>query len=255
MTLSLAILGALVGFMVLVKLAFGWLSVRTPIASQELALSWRVIAPIAAMGVVGVVLSDRLGVPAFWGSGVSPWLIVALPAVLGLAYGAWMVVSDLPRPAPVHLEGAFSPLFYAYGAILLEVLLRLFAISVLVWLPVIAFGDGVERPAFWIAAVIAALYEPSLYMIAVAREATGLAKARALGFLVRPLFLTNVLQGYLFWTFGFLATLTFRLAAYLVWHVLYGAWLAPRRHARAPREPAPLPPQLSRSGTSARRSA
>ncbi len=169
------------------------------------------------------------------------------------ASGAWMVVTDLHQPAPVHLEGAFSPLFYAYGAILLEVMLRLFAISVLVWLPVIAFGDGVREPASWVAAVSAALYEPSLYMIAVAREAPGLAKARALGFLVRPLFLTNVLQGYLFWTFGFLATLTFRLAAYLVWHVVYGAWLSPRRLARAPREPASPPPQLSRSGTSARR--
>jgi hypothetical protein len=241
--------------MVLVKLGFGWLGLRAPIASQDFALSWRVIALIAGMGLAGIGLSERLGVPAFWDPGVSQWQRFALPAAVGLAYGAWMVVSDLPRPAPVHLEGAFSPLFYAYGAILLEVFLRLFGISVLVWLPVIAFGDGVERPAFWIAAGVAALYEPSLYMISAAREATGFAKARALGFLVRPLFLTNLLQGYLFWTFGFLATLTFRLAAYLIWHVVYGAWLSPRRLARTPREPASLPPQLSRSGTSARRSA
>jgi hypothetical protein len=154
----------------------------------------------------------------------------------------------------VHLESPFAPLFYAYGAILLEVFLRLFAITVLVSLPVLVFGDSAERPAFWIAAAIAALYEPSPYMIAAARGATGLAKARALGFLVRPLFLTNLLQGYLFWSFGFLATLTFRLAEYVVWHVVYGAWLAPRRNARVHREPARLPAQFSRSGTSARRS-
>jgi len=254
MTVSLAIFAALIGFMVLVKLGFRRLGLRAPIPSQEFALSWRMIGLTAAMGCTGIVLSDSLGVPGFWGAGVSPWLIFALPAALGLAYGTWMAVTDLPRPAPVHLEGAFSPLFYAYGAILLEVLLRLFTISVLVWLPVLAFGDGVEGTAFWIAAGVAALYEPSPFMLATAREATGLAKARALGFLVRPLFLTNLLQGYLFWAFGFLATLTFRLAAYLIWHVVYGAWLSPRRLARAPREPASLPPQFSRSGTSARRS-
>ena len=233
MTVSFAIFAVLIGFMVLVKVGFARLGLRAPIPSQDFALSWRMIALIAAMGVVGIVLSDSLGVPAFWGAGVSPWLIFALPTALGLAYGAWMVVSDLPDPAPIHLEGAFSPLFYAYGAILLEVLLRLFGISVLVWLPVLAFGDGVELPAFWVAAGVAALYEPSLYMIPVVREEKGLARAKALGFLVRPLFLTNLLQGYLFWQFGFLATLTFRLAAYLVWHVIYGAWLSPRRQARA----------------------
>jgi hypothetical protein len=139
-----------------------------------------------------------------------------------------MVVSDLPSPAPVHLEGAFSPLFYAYGAILLEVMLRLFAITALVWLVVVVLGDGAKSPAFWCAAVLAALYEPSAYMIPAARKVAGLSKGRAvLVFLVQPLFITNVLQGYLFWRFGFLATLTFRLAAYLVWHVLYGAWLRP----------------------------
>jgi len=252
--LSLEILGALIGFMVLVKLAFRRLGLRAPIPSQDFALSWRMIALIAGMGVAGIVLSEWLGVPGFWGSGVSPWLIFALPAALGLAYGAWMAVTDLPRPAPVHLESAFAPLFYAYGAILLEVFLRLFAITALVSLPVLALGNRAEQPAFWISASIAALYEPSPYMIAAARKSSGLGKVRALGFLLRPLFLTNLLQGYLFWSFGFLATLTFRLAEYLIWHVVYGAWLAPRRNARVPREPARLPAQFSRSGTSARRS-
>jgi hypothetical protein len=231
---SLEILGALVGFMVVVKVGFGQLRLRTPIPSQDLALSWRVIALITGMGLAGVALSARLGIPAFWESDVSPWQRFALPAAFGLAYGAWMVASDLPRPAPVHLEGPFSPFFYAYGAILLEVLLRLFVITVLVWLAVIAFGDSVKGSAFWLAAGIAALYEPSAHRIPAAREATGLAKApKMLLFLVRPLFLTNLFQGYLFWRYGFLAPLTFRLAAYLVWHVLYGAWLSPRRIARS----------------------
>lgn len=106
---SLEILAALIGFMVLVKLAFRRLGLRAPIPSQDFALSWRVIALTAGMGVAGIALSHWLGVPGFWGSGVSPWLILALPAALGLAYGTWMVVTDLPSPAPVHLESAFAP--------------------------------------------------------------------------------------------------------------------------------------------------
>src|SRR5262245_46933170 len=126
--------------MVLVKLAFRRLGLRAPIPSQDFALSWRMIALITGMGVAGIALSDRLGVPGFWGAGVSPWLIFGLPGALGLAYGTWTVVADLPRPAPVHLESPFAPLFYAYGAILLEVLLRLFAITLLVSLRVLVFG-------------------------------------------------------------------------------------------------------------------
>jgi len=230
---SVAILGALLGFMVTVKVGFGRLRLRTPIPSQDLALSWRALALIAGMGLAGVALSKRLGIPAFWEADVSPWQRFALPAALGLAYGSWMVISDLASPAPVHLQSRFSPFFYAYGAILLEVFLRLFVITALVWLAVTAFGDGAKGSAFWLAAGIAALYEPSAYMIPAAQEATGLAKAsKVLPFLVRPLFLTNLFQGYLFWSYGFLAPLTFRLAAYLVWHVLYGAWLSPRLIAR-----------------------
>ena len=165
MTASLATLGALIGFMVLVKLGFGRLGLRAPIPSQELALSWRMIALIAGMGCAGILLSDRLGVPTFWDPSVSQWQRFGLPAAVGLVYGAWMVVSDLPQPAPVHLEGAFAPFFYAYGAILLEVMLRLFAITALVSLAVLAFGEGVEGAAFWLAAGIAALYEPSAYMM------------------------------------------------------------------------------------------
>src|SRR5262245_38580515 len=133
--------------MVLVKLGFALLRMRAPIPSQDLALSWRFIALIAGMGFAGVALSEVLGVPAFLDPEVSNWQRFALPAAFGLVYGAWMVVTDLPDPAPVHLEGAFSLLFYAYGAIFLEVFLRLFAITALVSLPVLAFGDGAEQPA------------------------------------------------------------------------------------------------------------
>jgi hypothetical protein len=38
----------------------------------------------------------------------------------------------------------------------------------------------------------------------------------------QPLFLSNLLTGYLYRRFGFLSAVLFRLSFYAVWHVAYG---------------------------------
>jgi hypothetical protein len=179
------------------------------------------------MGLIGLAASPRVGIPGFWEVDVSFWERFVIPTGLGLAYGLWMVARDLSDPAPVHLRGAFAPAFYAYGAIFLETFLRLFTISVVMWLATILLGPAATTPAFWLAAVLTSLYEPWPHLIAAVGAARGVGKIWAvLGLLVQPLFWTNLLQGYLFWQYGFVAALVFRLAAYLVWHAIYGAWLS-----------------------------
>ena len=224
---SLLTFVGLVAFMVATKLAFVALRLKVPIPSQDLALSWPFIALIAAMGLIGLAASPRVGIPGFWEVDVSWWERFVIPTGLGLAYGLGMVVRDLSDPAPVHLRGAFAPAFYAYGAIFLETFLRLFTISVVMWLATILVGPAATEPAFWVAAVLASLYEPWPHVIAAVGAARGVGRVWAvLGQLVEPLFWTNLLQGYLFWRYGFVAALVFRLAAYLVWHAIYGAWLS-----------------------------
>jgi hypothetical protein len=86
-----------------------------------------------------------------------------------------------------------------------------------------------QVPAFWVACIAAALYEPLPLVLEGLREKGGLyAFAVIYRTATGPLFLGNVLAGYLFRRGGFLAPLTMRLAMYLVWHIAWGGWLVCR---------------------------
>jgi hypothetical protein len=43
---------------------------------------------------------------------------------------------------------------------------------------------------------------------------------------IEPLFLSNVVTGWLFRKYGFLAALVMRLSFYLVWHIIYGGLIS-----------------------------
>jgi hypothetical protein len=148
-----------------------------------------------------------------------------------LVYGVITVIEDLRSPSPVHLKLPLSIPFYAYGAILLEIMLRLFAITFLVWLfsNVLLRGRW-QTQVFWIAAIIAALYEPLPFMRADLTVVSGLGVAIVLlGWAIQPLFLANVITGWLFRKYGFLAALVMRLSFYLVWHIVYGGLISTAR--------------------------
>jgi len=148
-----------------------------------------------------------------------------------LLYGVITVIEDLRSPSPVHLKLPLSIPFYAYGAILLEIILRLFTIPVLVWL----FSNLILRgkwqtKVFWLAAIIAALYEPLPHIREQLIGVSGLGIVAVLiKWLIEPLFLANVITGWLFRKYGFLAALVIRLSFYLVWHIIYGGLISTAR--------------------------
>jgi hypothetical protein len=47
-----------------------------------------------------------------------------------------------------------------------------------------------------------------------------------LKWLIEPLFLANVVTGWLFRKYGFLAAVIMRLSFYLVWHIIYGGLIS-----------------------------
>ena len=173
-------------------------------------------------------LSRRTGFPDIWDARISNRQRFFIPILIGLVYGVETVLRDLPNPSPVHLQLPLSIPFYAYGAVLLEMMLRLFAVTFLTWLisNVILRGRW-QTPAFWFAAVVAASYEPLPFI----REE--FSESAAIGFpsivikwLTEPLFLANIVSAYLYRKYGFLAPLVMRLSFYLVWHVIYGGLIA-----------------------------
>jgi hypothetical protein len=44
---------------------------------------------------------------------------------------------------------------------------------------------------------------------------------------VEPLYLSNVFEGWLLLRYGWFIPIVFRLAFYLVWHILFGGFAAP----------------------------
>jgi hypothetical protein len=78
--------------------------------------------------------------------------------------------------------------------------------------------------AFWIANVAAAIYEPPPFVLRNLAEAPPLGgPAVIIDAAFSPLFLGNLLTGYVYRRFGILAAFTLRLSFYAVWHVGYGS--------------------------------
>lgn len=107
-------------------------------------------------------------------------------------------------------------------------MLRLFTIPLLVWLfsNVILRGKG-RTPVFWIAVIVAALYEPLPHMQEDFAAVSGAGVLiTALKWTIEPLFLANVIAGWLFKKYGFLAAFVMRLSFYLIWHIIYGGLIS-----------------------------
>lgn len=183
------------------------------------------------MGFIGLILARRTGFPELWDSRVSNRQRFLIPSVIGLVYGVVTIIIDLQSPSPVHLKLPLSIPFYTYGALFLEIMLRLFTIPLLVWF----FSNLILRgkwqtTVFWLAAIIAALYEPLPHIREQLSGASGLAVLFVLlKWIIEPLFLANVLTGWLFRKYGFLAAFVMRLSFYLVWHIIYGGLISTAR--------------------------
>ena len=218
----------LIAFLVAVKLIFLLFPTAFPLAEQAGAFSWLTIAAIALMGFVGLFLSRRAGFPDIWDARISNRQRFLIPTLIGLIYGVETVLRDLAAPSPVHLKLPLSIPFYAYGAIFLEIMLRLFAVTFLTWLisNVILRGRW-QTAAFWIAAIVAALYEPMPHIQQELSNAASIAvPSIVIKWATEPLFIANLVFAYLYRKYGFLAAVVMRLSFYLIWHVIYGGLIA-----------------------------
>jgi hypothetical protein len=195
--------------------------------------SWPVIALFGALGALGVFLASRTGFPSAFDRTVSNrerWL---WPALLGLVFGGFAVAAEIGTGGiefilqETGLERFNAPLpgsvlFYTGGAIILEVFYRLLPIPLVLWLVSNLALRGRHRSRiFWVLAVLTSAIEP-VQQTAVALEAGRYAIAGTQA----PLgFLDNLSQAAWFRRAGFVASLTVRLAMYLVWHIIYGGWI------------------------------
>ena len=231
---SIKIYFGLVALLILIKIFFLFVPVALPLASNEVVFSPLTILTLAVMGFVGLLLARRTGFADIWDARVSYRQRFLIPCIVGLIYGlvtiAPLVLGASNRLHPlatgsdIHVKFPLSIPYYTYGALFLEIFLRLFCVPLLVWLfsNVILRGKW-QTPVFWLAAVIVAFYEPMPYMI---EDFTGKTPLGSLyvvfSTVIGWLFISNVVAAYLFRKYGFLAAVAMRLSHYLIWHIIYG---------------------------------
>jgi hypothetical protein len=218
-------LGALIAYLVAVKLLFMVLPVRYPMEGQQGLFSFLVIGVVAAIAYAGLHLSRRVGFPEFWDARVSSWQRFGIPTLVGVGYGTLEMLRDLPSPKTgIWVALPAGVFFYSYGAILLEVLLRLFGLPLLLWLLSNLLLRGRLRGAmFWVAALAIAWYEPLPSLQHSLAEQPHVAWVGLIyKSLVSPLFIGNLVGALLARRYGWLSALQLRLSQYLVWHILYG---------------------------------
>lgn len=217
-----------------IKLLFDYYPGDFPLRDQAAAFTWPTIGGIIALSAVGLLADRSLGFPQPFENAGREWRGFWTAAALGVLYGAITIVRDLydhdlhpftTGEAWDHLPLPWSIPFYAFGAIFLELFLRLGALCIGVWvIHVLLLRRHFRLVVFWTVACIVALYEILPYLM------DDIAERRWLDVALtpfEPLYWTNVLEAWLLLRFGWVSPIVFRLFFYVVWHLLYGG-LAPQ---------------------------
>jgi hypothetical protein len=224
----IAFLGTCLLF-VAIKLLFDHYPGDFPVKGQTQAFTWPLVGGIVVIGVLGLLAERSLRWPEAFADPKLERRGVILATFTGLAYGVLTLAIDqlsvgngnpLTITAWPHVPWPWSVPFYTFGTIFLEFLLRLGALCILVWfIHVVLLRRRWLMPVFWVVNCLVALYE----ILPATMEEAG--RGNWLGVAttpVEPLYWTNVFEGWLLLRFGWFAPIVFRLAFYLVWHVIYG---------------------------------
>jgi hypothetical protein len=224
---SFAIFLGLMAYCVLVKLALtAWPGVfRSP--AQAKVFEWPFLALWTALGCTGVALSERTGFPPAWDAGGAKSRLLS-PSLYGIAFGVLAVATDAAtgwakaaaaqhKIATIHIDFPASALIYPGGAIIVEILYRLFLIPLLLWFfSTLLFRGRWQEETFWTLAVLTSFLEP-LGDLGLRSQGYGTMAAVFL-----QDYALNLKQAQVFRKSGFLAAVVLRIAFYLVWHVLWG---------------------------------
>lgn len=224
----------LIALLILIKIFFLLFPVTLTLASNEVVFSPWTILTLALMGFVGLLLAGRTGFADIWDERVSNRQRFLIPCIVGLIYGLMTIaplvfgasnrLHPLATGSDIHVNFPLSIPYYTYGALFLEIFLRLFCVTLLVWLisNVLLRGKW-QTPVFWLAAFVVAFYEPMPYMLEDFTGKTSLGSLYVVFSTVTgSLFISNVIAAYLFRKYGFLAPVVMRLSHYLIWHIIYG---------------------------------
>ena len=217
---------ALCGLLAGIKLLFDFYPGELPIRGQAAAFTWPVVGGVMLIAALGLLANRAAQLPDPLSDRKRDLEGLAWASGLAILYGAWTVYSYLRDPDGwVHMALPWSIPFYTFGAIFIEFMLRLGALSILFWLlHVLILRRHLRLVVFWLVAAFVGLYEiqPRVMDDVNAGNwgAVGLA-------LLGPLYWTHLVEAGLMLRYGWFAPIAFRFVFYVVWHMAFGGLWAP----------------------------
>src|SRR5512140_1842691 len=187
-----------------------------PLPVVALVAGAGVLVVYGALGLIGLILARKLGLPEIWDSRVTNRQRFLIPALLGVGLAILLIIGDAIF-APINGIGHFphppfptSIVATVAAAIGEETVFRLFFISFWTWLvsKIVLRGRGFT-PVYWVFAVLSAIAFGMSHLPSIMFLYQWPAISQVPGMLLAELLLLNGLMGllgaYAFKKFGFLA--------------------------------------------------
>jgi len=218
----------LMAYLVVVKLAIISVPDAFRSTAQAAVFAWPMIASLVVLGLGGLWLARRCGLPGFWNPALPASRRWLLPVLLGVGFGilsigvdaltGWTDVIERKLGIPsIHIDFPASLLIYPGGAVIVNVIYYLIPIPLLVWLVSRVLLRGRFRePVFWTVGALAAAIEP------LTQDLSYPGPAWVAVLVLLSDYALNLAQVSLFRRGGFFATVLLRVSFYLIWHVVWG---------------------------------
>jgi hypothetical protein len=218
----------LVAYLILVKLVITVFPAAFRSAAQAAVFEWKFLAIWTILGWIGVVLSQKTGFPEPWNGGISNSHRIILTLVIGIVLGILAIATDWitgwtqfvankMHLKTIHIDFPASVAIYPGGAIIVNILYRIFPIPFLLWIiSTLILKGRAQNKIFWILAVLLSFVEPLGDL-----GLTDLGYAKASLVFIQD-YALNIIEAWLFRKLGFLAPILMRIFFYLIWHVLWG---------------------------------
>jgi hypothetical protein len=222
---SIIVYTVLLGVIVLLRLLIA-LFPAEQIAPQMVNLTDSLtIGVIWLVGWVGVYLAPSTGFAGMWLADVSHTRRFLLPFVVGFGIGLLTVGFDVLQPLSDESLIKFPASLVAYplAGILEEIIFRLFLTTTLLWIisNVLLRGKWQEATFWGVSAFLGIFY--TLSQINLYNELVATPDLLTLVRFIIVIAADFILAAYFYRKYGFLASLSYRMGDYLVWHILWGA--------------------------------
>ncbi len=192
-----------------------------------------VMVVYGALGLLGLFLARKLGLPELWDARVTNRQRFLIPALVGVAVGVILIIGDLifspinsigPFPHPPFPTSVVAAITAGIGE---ETLFRLFFISFWTWLVSRVLLRGrFQAAVYWVFSVLSAIAFGFSHLPAIMFLQGWTTMPQVPPVLLFEILLLNGIIGlaaaYLFKKFGFLAPVGVHLWGDVVWHVIWG---------------------------------